>query len=604
MNRRAGEGRARATTIRATAPGRKLHLGHFAFMRAVLQGLDTRASWERYLRTEGEHDDIRGVRRTIAWIRDEFAAAAKRYARPGTARLVHIDPTSVTNARSAIPSLEDFVNARGLDGFSEAEQLEAYSAEYGRAGAGQSRRERLIAKQLEALAWLESLIGEDVPQPDDPPAYWMHPAIAAHLNDAGILTLRQLVDRVNGKGKRWWSGIDAIGAGKAQRIVEWLRANQASTTLIVGKHVEVKQSRLDPQALADVVRPSTAIVPLEKLIIPPALSGTHGVYRAPARQCRLDADTDLHAVLEWLKAKQGSPARQINRFAPSHGAESGLTAPPLTWMRALSNTQRAYRKETERFLLWSIIERRKALSSLSEDDCLAYAVFLSDPPTAWCAPRSRQKWGPLWRPFEGPLSIRAQRQAITILKSLFKYLVEHGYLAANAWSAVPLPQPMESAASGHGLARTRPSSGAQSTVEMSDTCANRRLSFALKLMAATGLRRSELVSAQVDHLRRVIDDNDAGTAFHWELTVPGRGKTQRTITVPAHVIEALSAYLQARGLHPDPEHAANRGAYLLGKATDRADRATWSKGIVGEIDPKAGIAASTLYVQMREFARA
>ena len=36
-----------------TRPHRKLHRGHFAFMRALAQGLDERASWDRYLRLEG-----------------------------------------------------------------------------------------------------------------------------------------------------------------------------------------------------------------------------------------------------------------------------------------------------------------------------------------------------------------------------------------------------------------------------------------------------------------------------------------------------------------------------------------------------------------------
>lgn len=62
---------------------RKLHVGHFAFMRAVVQGIDPRASWDRYLRVEGEGTDKRLVRSTIAWIRDEFAAAARREERPG-----------------------------------------------------------------------------------------------------------------------------------------------------------------------------------------------------------------------------------------------------------------------------------------------------------------------------------------------------------------------------------------------------------------------------------------------------------------------------------------------------------------------------------------
>ena len=44
---------------------RKLHSGHFAFMRALAQGLDEKASWDRYLRLEGEHADLRQVRRTI-----------------------------------------------------------------------------------------------------------------------------------------------------------------------------------------------------------------------------------------------------------------------------------------------------------------------------------------------------------------------------------------------------------------------------------------------------------------------------------------------------------------------------------------------------------
>jgi hypothetical protein len=61
---------------------RKLLVGRFAFMRSVVQGLDLRDSWERYFRVEGELTDQRTVRATIAWIRDEFTAAAKRLGHP------------------------------------------------------------------------------------------------------------------------------------------------------------------------------------------------------------------------------------------------------------------------------------------------------------------------------------------------------------------------------------------------------------------------------------------------------------------------------------------------------------------------------------------
>src|ERR1035438_4570675 len=108
----------------ATSP-RKFTSGHFAFMRAVVQGIDLRASWDRYLRTEGEHEDLRKVRSTIARMRTEFAAAARRHARPGTARLVLIDAGEVQEA-PGLPSLAAFAEERGLEDFSEAEQQAAF----------------------------------------------------------------------------------------------------------------------------------------------------------------------------------------------------------------------------------------------------------------------------------------------------------------------------------------------------------------------------------------------------------------------------------------------------------------------------------------------
>jgi hypothetical protein len=118
----------------------KLHLGHFAFMRALVQGIDTREAWTRYLHIEGEHTDLRVVKRTIAWLRDAFAAAAQRHQRHGIARLVQIDVSTIVDDAPAAPSLEDFIAERGMEDFRESEQLEAYHEEYGNATVRQSRR--------------------------------------------------------------------------------------------------------------------------------------------------------------------------------------------------------------------------------------------------------------------------------------------------------------------------------------------------------------------------------------------------------------------------------------------------------------------------------
>ena len=81
----------RSLTPVSAARQRKLHVGHFAFMCSVVQGLDPRESWERYFRVEGEATDQRTVRDTIAWIRDEFAARCEargpvRHRAPGSHR--------------------------------------------------------------------------------------------------------------------------------------------------------------------------------------------------------------------------------------------------------------------------------------------------------------------------------------------------------------------------------------------------------------------------------------------------------------------------------------------------------------------------------------
>ena len=84
-------------------PSRKLQRAHFAFMRGLLQGLDERELWNRYLRSEGEPTDRRTVRQTIAWIRDEFAAAAQREDRPGTC-LLYTSPSPRDGLLSRMPS--------------------------------------------------------------------------------------------------------------------------------------------------------------------------------------------------------------------------------------------------------------------------------------------------------------------------------------------------------------------------------------------------------------------------------------------------------------------------------------------------------------------
>jgi len=50
------------------------------------------------------------------------------------------------------------------------------------------------------------------------------------------------------------------------------------------------------------------------------------------------------------------------------------------------------------FARYAVLERRKALSSLTVEDAIDYRDFLLDPPDRWCGARHHQRWSPLWRP--------------------------------------------------------------------------------------------------------------------------------------------------------------------------------------------------------------
>jgi site-specific recombinase XerD len=607
MPQGAGDQVSRApATQRTRKPGRRLGIEHFAFMRAVVQGLDLRESWDRYLRVEGDSRDLRRIHATVTWIRDEFAAAARREDRHGTARLVRMDANRLVRDEVRLPSLEAFAAERGLDEFSEADQMVAFELAFGKSGARLKRRQQLVAKQLEALRWLEALVVQP-PSPGDAVQAWMHPDLARLLEGAGVITLAQLVERVNGIGRRWYGGIRSMGPVKAQRIMDWLRQHEDPLGVLIGSHVERPRSQLFTHELQAVVARATDIRPLEKFIVPQELDGRQGLFRRPQSQCLLPADNDYQAIYAWLQSKQGVTPQQraqllAGRRQRSSGEEQGADG-----LLALSNTQRAYRKEAERLLLWAVIQRGRALSSMSHEDCVAYRDFLADPlpRERWCGPRARERWSPLWRPFEGPLSASAQHQAITILKSFYSFLLDQGYLMGNPWSGVDVAKPAGPVLNvGRSLTLEQWRFVQSELNQRPKTSANQRLGLAMRLAYATGLRPSELCAARVDDLRRVeypAAEPDLPLTQGWMLCVIGKGQRVREVPVPSALIDELGGYLVSRGLHYDTMHPDNRGAHLLGKASDADLRAPGlgKKGRgAGGFDPRAGVATTTLYDQL------
>jgi hypothetical protein len=394
-------------TRRRVVVRRHLHRGHFAFLRAVVQGLDARPMWARYLAIDGELEAQAEltqetfvahpkVRRMTAWLRAELAAAVRRAGHYGKVRLIRIDLSGLAQRGPALPALEEFALENGLDDFSIEEQLEAYRERFGDAVQRAERRTKLMERQLRLLADLEQVLAEPV-RVDDHCHAWLAAGVADRLEAAGVATIGTLIDRINSLGGGWFRALRGVGEKKAHAIERFLRANADTLARKLGEHARIPRRQLTAHERDRVVASGTGLLPLEKIVVPAALDGSNGRFRRPPVECLLDAQNDYEAVLTWLRSKPGLPPAEIARRRT--GRRDVITEPgPLDWLHYLSNTQRSYRKEAERFLLWAIWIRRKPLSSMTTEDCVAYRDFLADVPDDWCAPRSRERWTPSWKP--------------------------------------------------------------------------------------------------------------------------------------------------------------------------------------------------------------
>ena len=142
--------------------------------------------------------------------------------------------------------------------------------------------------------------------------------------------------------------------------------------------------------------------PMETLQLPAALDGSLGTNRVSPRGSG-DWRTDFDAIQAWLDEYM------------THRA-----------------THASYHKEAERLLLWSVIQCRKPLSSLTPLDLNAYRNFLRQPDALWVSggPRLSRRH-PDWRPFARPLSEASTHQAITVIHAMFAWLVESGHIRQN-----------------------------------------------------------------------------------------------------------------------------------------------------------------------------
>lgn len=516
---------------------RKVGRHHIAFFRANLQGLDIGEMADKYLETGM---DLRRAKTTLVWIRDTLRQAALRHGKQRDAHLIRLRVAihGTADTVSKAPSLEEFRAEFDPSGFyTENELVQAYIEAHPQSVDTQAqKRQRLVNRQLEALKWIEPLIAAD-PVRQDWVAAWFDETISKRLLLAGLPTIGHLLDRIASSGYRWWVSVPRLGEKGAARIVAWLQGYESSLGALPSQSLVPLRS-ISTSTLIQTRKSCTGVVPLESFVSPTALDGQTGSNRFPGAP-RIDAANDYQAIFAWLATKSGN-----------------------------QNTQRAYQKEAERMLLWAVLERGKALSSLSVEDCAAYRDWLSIlgrtedtqwpfrvPQSSWLGEKGTARHKQGWKPFDGALSANSVRFAITIVSNLFEWLVRVQYCSFNPWSAVSkslVASPDESAPDVEFMRAFSVGQWDYLTNYLASrptTKQTERLRFVLPFAYTTGLRISELVDASVGRIYTMpLSD---GLGVRWMLKVLGKGNKWRAVPVPSDAVSALGIYFESRGLNLD-----------------------------------------------------
>lgn len=350
---------------------------------------------------------------------------------------------------------------------------------------------------LRAMPAPAPAIGDDI-------AMWIAPSSVAALRAQGIETLADLTVRIP-RRRQWWRAIPGLGQAGAKKISEFFFAHPILT----------ERARALIRA-----EPRGMIVPWEEMgRLPEEVDGSQGQFRAPRETCTLNANNDYAAVRAWLSLHESS------------------------------STQRAYRKEAERLILWAILERGRPLSSLTTEDATAYRAFLRhpEPRERWVGP-ARPRSAPDWKPFTDRLSARSTAYTISVLGALFRWLVQQRYVLANPFAGLKVRGSAKANAidvsrvfsEGEWLITRTIANGLEHGYGWEKPAAE-RLRFILDFTYATGLRAGELVGST---LRNVVTDHNGD---QW-LQIVGKGAKTGRIALPAMARRVLDTYLVERGL--------------------------------------------------------
>ena len=581
--------RVKPARRRGRPPGSQTRIAHnnatadeFAMLRAIAQGVDLTVAARQYMLWPGRAPERPALVKKYQELLDRIEAAANGIEQSQEARaMVRVlrdhqaivsavpvgspgsnteppAPTSgqvdiavqaqpVTVQAPKVLSLEEFAAQFDPDMFSEAELIERYEEALAEARAepapdlapspsqveiplapetepsiqtgavqvlqaGRSAAERM-ADVLHAINWLDEHLGTK-PERAHRVEQWvvMSGSQKEALGKAGVITLGNLVDWISLKGDRWYDELPGYGVRRAENLLAWL--HRWTLTPAPGL------SRLPALANSRELQISSPyeMQPLTSMLWPEELDGSDGKFRALTANT-MEASNDVEAVQAWF--------RKIQQKSP--------------------HTQEAYQRAIERLILWAIHERKRALSSLTEDDFFAFKKFLINPPEHWVqvAKGTKQKYTDGWRPLRGPLNAQSLNVTFSAVRAMYTHWKKSGYISANAALAVDGQKRDQVTMD---VFRSFTEADLQvvgdTFADLPDGPAKRRLRALFRLIENAGLRRAEVAQARWAHVQtdRALERGVESRV----LEVLGKGMRKRTVPLNAATMQALREHRKDR----------------------------------------------------------